>query len=84
MSYVERYHAPIRHAFKIVKSESPDLDQEAALQFAVKSFDDSIGPTDSYQPSWCTALSRVLDSRRTSHLRRCSNAQLLYEKQPKQ
>lgn len=44
MSYVERYHNPIRHAFKIVTAEAPDLDPEAALQTAVKSVNDSIGP----------------------------------------
>lgn len=44
MSYVERYHTPIRHAYKIVIAEATELDAEAALQVAVKSVNDSIGP----------------------------------------
>eukprot|EP00171_Calliarthron_tuberculosum_P003348 IDg3348t1 len=44
MTYVERYHAPLRRAFKIIKEEAPDIDDEAALQFAVKSVNDSAGP----------------------------------------
>lgn len=38
MTYVEKYHEPIRRAYKIVKREAPDLDKEAALQPAVKAF----------------------------------------------
>lgn len=41
MSYVERYHQPICHAYNIVKSKAPDLDAEAALQIAVKYVNDS-------------------------------------------
>ena len=24
MSYVERYHTPVRHAYKVIRSEAPD------------------------------------------------------------
>lgn len=44
MNYVERYHEPLRRAFKIIKQEAPDLDPDAALQCAVKSVNDSAGP----------------------------------------
>lgn len=44
MSYVERYHTPIRNTYKIVTTEAPDLDAEAALQVAVKSVTESMGP----------------------------------------
>lgn len=44
MSYVERYHAPIQHSYKIVLAEAAELDAEAAFQIAVKSVSDSIGP----------------------------------------
>lgn len=44
MSYVERYHTPIRHAHKIVTTEATDLDTDAGLQIAVKSVNDPIGP----------------------------------------
>lgn len=43
MSVLEGYHTPIRHACNIVTSEAPDLDEEAALQIAVKSVKDSTG-----------------------------------------
>lgn len=44
MTYVKRYHAPIRHVYKIVTSEALELDPEAALQINVKTANDSIGP----------------------------------------
>lgn len=44
MSYAERYHTPMWHAYKIVLAETVELDTEAALQIAVKSVNDSIGP----------------------------------------
>lgn len=44
LTYVERYHEPIRKAYKCVKQEAPDLDSEAALQMAVKAVNDSTGP----------------------------------------
>lgn len=44
MSYVVLYHTPILHAYKIVITESHDLDAEAALRTAVKYVNHSIGP----------------------------------------
>lgn len=44
MSYVERYHTQIRHAYKIVTTEAPDLDAGVEQQIALKSVNDSIGP----------------------------------------
>lgn len=44
MSVVERYNTPIRRAFRIIKSETHDLDDEAALQMAVKSVNECAGP----------------------------------------
>lgn len=44
MTYVERYHVPLRRAYKIMKDEAPGLDDEALLQCAVKSVNDSVGP----------------------------------------
>lgn len=41
MTYVDRYHAPIRHAYKIIKSEAPETDADAALQITVKPMNDS-------------------------------------------
>lgn len=43
MTYVKLYHNPIKNAYIIVKTEAPDLDDEAALQAAVKSVNDFIG-----------------------------------------
>lgn len=44
MSTVKRYHAPMRRAYHIVRSEAPSIDTEAALQMAVKAVNDSVGP----------------------------------------
>ena len=49
MPYVERYYTPILHAYKIIKSEAPSLDDETALQMNLKSFNDYIG-LDSIKP----------------------------------
>lgn len=44
MSFVERYHDPIRRCYRIVKSECSTLDEISALQMSVKAVNDSIGP----------------------------------------
>lgn len=43
MTYVERYHTPNHHAYKIVTAETPEIDDETALQMAKKSENDSTG-----------------------------------------
>lgn len=43
MSFVERYHTPVRRLFRNIKSEADDLSDEAALQTAVKLINDPIG-----------------------------------------
>ena len=44
LSVVERYHDPLRKAYRIIKKEVPNIDDECALQYAVKSLNDSTGP----------------------------------------
>lgn len=44
MSTVERYHTPVRRAFKIIREEAPQMSAKAALQTAVKAVNDSVGP----------------------------------------
>lgn len=44
MSIVGRCHSPLRKVFKILKKESPDLNDDDALQMSVKAINDSIGP----------------------------------------
>lgn len=44
ISFVKHYHSPVRRAFKIIKSESPELTEEEILQLNVKSINDSAGP----------------------------------------
>ena len=44
MSFVERYHTPLKRAFEIIRIELPDLSDEEILQYAVKSLNDSVGP----------------------------------------
>lgn len=44
MSFVERYHGPLRWSFKIIEAESPDLANDEIVQLAVKSINDSAGP----------------------------------------
>jgi hypothetical protein len=43
---VERYHAPLRRAYKILKAELKDehINKEIILQMAVKAVNDSAGP----------------------------------------
>jgi hypothetical protein len=41
---VERYHAPLRRAYKIICNELRDTSAEASLQMAVKAVNDSAGP----------------------------------------
>lgn len=50
LSFVERYHEPLSSAFRIIKIDSPGTDNEAILQFAVKSDNDSFGH-DSFIPT---------------------------------
>lgn len=44
LTIVERYHDPVRRAYRIIKAEAPDLDKEASLQSNVKAMNDSVGP----------------------------------------
>ena len=44
MSIVERYHSPLRRAYRIIRAEAPSMDKESALQAAVKALNDSAGP----------------------------------------
>lgn len=44
MSLVERYHVPVRRAYRIIRDESPSITLEECLQMAIKSINDSIGP----------------------------------------
>lgn len=44
MSIVECHHAPLWHTFNIIAKEAPDVDKVSALQIAVKSVNDSVGP----------------------------------------
>lgn len=44
MTYVERYHTLIRHAYKIVTSEAPELDPETAQNISVISVNNSTWP----------------------------------------
>lgn len=50
MSLVERYHGPLRRAYKLIQSESPDLCDKEVLQIAVRSINDAIG-TDGLVPT---------------------------------
>jgi hypothetical protein len=50
ISKVERYHGPLRRAYKILSSELPSANKEAILQMAVKAVNDSAGP-DSIMPT---------------------------------
>jgi hypothetical protein len=49
---VERYYAPLRHAYKIIqdKLKNEHIDKEIMLQMAVKAINDSAGP-DSIVPT---------------------------------
>ncbi len=44
MSIVERYHGPLRRAYKKIMHDCPGLDRVSALQMAVKAINDSVGP----------------------------------------
>jgi transposase InsO family protein len=41
---VERYHAPLRRAYEILRAEDPLASRESALQAAVKAVNDTAGP----------------------------------------
>ena len=43
---VERYHNPLRRAYKIIRAELKDegIDDEVCLQMAVKAINDTAGP----------------------------------------
>lgn len=43
ITFFERYHTPVRRAFRITKKKTGELVDEEALQMAVKSENDSIG-----------------------------------------
>lgn len=40
----ERYHAPLRRIFRVIRSQCPKLDPEIALRLAVKASNDTLGP----------------------------------------
>ena len=44
MTFVERYHEPLRKAYNLVKAEAQELNRESALQTVVKAINDSVGP----------------------------------------
>lgn len=46
MTVVERYHSPISRAYKIIRTEAPDMDKDKALHYEVKSVNDSVGSYD--------------------------------------
>eukprot|EP00171_Calliarthron_tuberculosum_P002038 IDg2038t1 len=60
MTYVERYHKPLRRAYEIISKEVLNIDRESALQYAVKAINDSVGP-DGLVPTLlvCGALPRL-------------------------
>eukprot|EP00171_Calliarthron_tuberculosum_P004960 IDg4960t1 len=44
LSIVERYHMPVKKAYRRIMFEAPRIDKVAALQMAVKAVNDSVGP----------------------------------------
>lgn len=42
MSIVERYHNPVRRTYQIIKKETPDTNDDLALQMPIKAVNDSI------------------------------------------
>lgn len=44
MTFVERYHTPLRRAYKIIRAEIPNSSKGEVLQYAVRSINDSVGP----------------------------------------
>jgi hypothetical protein len=41
---VERYHAPLRRAYNVMRAEDPSLSREGSLQATVKAVNDTAGP----------------------------------------
>ena len=41
---IERYHAPLRRAYQVIKEDLPAIGRHEALQMAVKSVNDTAGP----------------------------------------
>lgn len=41
----ERYHAPLRRVFRVIRSQYPRLDPEISLRLAVKAANDTLGPS---------------------------------------
>jgi len=68
MTYVERYHTPLRRAFKIIQSEIPNITAAEVLQYAIKSLNDSVGP-DGLVPTLLVygALPRVCTKLLSAH-----------------
>lgn len=44
MTYVERYHTPLKRSYGIIRAELPKLSDDEILQYAIKSLNDSVGP----------------------------------------
>lgn len=44
MSFFVRYHTPVRRAPRIAKKEAPDVPDDDALQSAITSINDLVGP----------------------------------------
>ena len=44
MTYVERYHVPLKRAYAIIRKDLPKISDEEVLQYAVKAVNDSVGP----------------------------------------
>lgn len=45
----ERYHAPLRRVYNVVRLDDVSLSPTLALQLAVKAINDTMGPTDLVQ-----------------------------------
>lgn len=60
MSFVEAYHVPVRHEYKIIINKSLDTSDEEVLQIAIKSLNNSVS-FDGLLPTLlcCCTLSRV-------------------------
>lgn len=50
MPIVKRYHKALRHAYKIIMKKFPESEKSVALQMALKSINDSVGP-DGFVPT---------------------------------
>lgn len=44
ISLVERYHEPVRRAYRIIRIELPNILDDEALQYAMKSVNESVSP----------------------------------------